>query len=138
MARHEIARAHARGAVPILVGGTGLYLRTLLDGIAPVPEIDAEVRRRVREASVEDNRGQLEQLDPEAAARLKPADTARIARALEVILSTGRTLARMANAQGGRDRGSGRAEAAHPAAAARLALPRAATSVSRTWSSKAR
>jgi tRNA dimethylallyltransferase len=93
MARHEIGQAHARGAVPILVGGTGLYVRTLLDGIAPVPEIDAEDRRRVREASVEDNRGQLEQLDPEAAARLKPADTARIARALEVVVSTGRTLA---------------------------------------------
>ena len=123
MARHEIGQAHARGAVPILVGGTGLYLRTLLDGIAPVPEIDAEVRRRVREASVEDNRAQLEQLDPEAAARLKPADTARIARALEVVLSTGRTLAQWQTHKSGRDRRSRRCEAAHPAAAARLALP---------------
>jgi tRNA dimethylallyltransferase len=92
MARSEIADIHGRGAVPILVGGTGLYLRTLLDGIAPVPRIDAEVRRRVRESSVEENRAKLKQLDPEASARLGPADTARIARALEVILSTGRTL----------------------------------------------
>jgi tRNA dimethylallyltransferase len=51
------------------------------------------VRNQVREASVEENRARLEQFDPGAAGRLKPADAARIARALEVILSTGRTLA---------------------------------------------
>ena len=93
MAKREIADIHASGRTPILVGGTGLYLRTLLDGIAPVPAIDPEVRKRVREAAVEENRQKLETLDPEAAARLKPGDTARICRALEVILSTGRTLA---------------------------------------------
>jgi tRNA A37 N6-isopentenylltransferase MiaA len=43
-AKREIAAAHAAGRLPILVGGTGLYIRTLLDGIAPVPEIDPEVR----------------------------------------------------------------------------------------------
>ena len=93
MAKREIAGIRASGRTPVLVGGTGLYLRTLLDGIAPVPQIDSEVRRRVREASVEENRQKLQTLDPEAASRLKPADTARISRALEVILSTGRTLA---------------------------------------------
>jgi tRNA dimethylallyltransferase len=93
MARREIADIHGRGSVPILVGGTGLYLRTLLDGIAPVPRIDAEIRHQVRKTPVEQNRAKLEQLDPDAAARLGSADTARIARALEVILSTGRTLA---------------------------------------------
>ena len=93
MARREIADIHGRGSLPILVGGTGLYLRTLLNGIAPVPRIDAEVRRQVREAPVEENRARLERLDPDAAARLGPADTARISRALEVILSSGRTLA---------------------------------------------
>jgi tRNA dimethylallyltransferase len=92
MARREIADIHARGRIPILAGGTGLYLRTLLDGIAPVPAIDPEVRRRVRETPVEENRSKLEALDPAAAERLKPADTARIARALEIVLSTGRTL----------------------------------------------
>jgi tRNA dimethylallyltransferase len=92
MARREIADIHASGRVPILAGGTGLYLRTLLDGIAPVPAIDAEVRRRVREAPVENNLAKLQSLDPEATARLKPRDTTRIARALEVLLSTGRTL----------------------------------------------
>ena len=93
MAREEIAEIHGRGSTPVLVGGTGLYLRTLLDGIAPVPAIESDVRARVREAPVEENRAKLQTLDPEAAARLHPGDTARINRALEVILSTGRTLA---------------------------------------------
>jgi tRNA dimethylallyltransferase len=93
LARGEIDDLHVKGRLPILVGGTGLYLRTLLDGIAPVPPIDPAVRDAVRAAPVEDNRARLAESDPEAAARLKPGDTARIARALEVILSTGRTLA---------------------------------------------
>jgi tRNA dimethylallyltransferase len=93
MARREIADIHASGRTPILVGGTGLYLRTLLDGIAPVPEIDPQVRREVREAPIQQNRARLEARDPHAAARLKPGDTARISRALAVILSTGRPLA---------------------------------------------
>ena len=93
MARREIAEIHARGRTPILVGGTGLYLRSLLDGIAPVPAIDAEIRERVRATTVEENAKKLEAFDPRAAARLKSGDSARINRALEVILSTGRTLA---------------------------------------------
>ena len=92
MARREIAALHANGRTPILAGGSGLYLSTLLDGIAPVPAIDEEVRARVRAAPIEENRDQLESLDPAAAERLKPADAARISRALEVILSTGKTL----------------------------------------------
>lgn len=92
-AKAEIADIHASGRLPILVGGTGLYLRTALEGIAPVPPIEPAVRERVRAQTVEQNRAELERLDPEAAARLNPADTARIARALEVGLSTGRTLA---------------------------------------------
>ena len=93
MARSEIAEIHQTGRLPILVGGTGLYMRTLLDGIAPVPAVDPDIRKRVRSASVEENRARLVQVDPGAAARLRPADTARIGRALEVALSTGRTLA---------------------------------------------
>jgi tRNA dimethylallyltransferase len=92
LAREAIVELHNSGRTPILVGGTGLYLRTLLDGIAPVPAIDPEVRERVRRTSTEENRAKLEMLDREAAARLKPGDTARISRALEVVLSTGRTL----------------------------------------------
>ena len=93
LARQEIDDIHQSTRTPILVGGTGLYLRTLLDGIAPVPAIDADIRGRVREAAVEENYQKLLTLDPEAAGRLNPGDSARINRALEVILSTGRTLA---------------------------------------------
>jgi len=92
-AKAEIANIHAAGHLPILAGGTGLYLRTLLEGIAPIPPIEKNVRERVRAQSVEQNRAALERSDPEAAQRLHSADTTRIARALEVVLSTGRTLA---------------------------------------------
>ena len=92
-ARAEIAAAHEAGIVPILVGGTGLYLRTLLAGIAPVPEIDPEIRAAVRALPVAEAHAALTDADPDAAARLAPADTTRVARALEVVRSTGRTLA---------------------------------------------
>ena len=93
LARAEIAAIHASGRPAVLVGGTGLYLRTLLDGIAPIPPIDPAVRAEIRGAPVANNRARLELLDPDAAERLGPRDTARIARALEVVRSTGRTLA---------------------------------------------
>jgi tRNA dimethylallyltransferase len=92
MAKVEIKRLHGEDRLPILVGGTGLYLRTLLDGIAPVPPIDPEIRSKVRAASVSDNLAELTRLDPSASATLNPGDTTRIARALEVVKSTGRTL----------------------------------------------
>jgi tRNA dimethylallyltransferase len=93
LARGEIDDAHASRRLPILVGGTGLYLRTLLDGIAPVPPIDPNVRDDVRAASIEGNYDQLRTLDPESAMRLNPGDSTRIARALEVVVSTGKPLA---------------------------------------------
>ncbi len=92
-ARREIAAAHGAGRLPILVGGTGLYLRTLLDGIAPVPEIDPAIRAAVRALPVADAHRLLTIEDAEAAARLAPADTTRVARALEVVRSSGRPLA---------------------------------------------
>ena len=91
-ARREIAAAHASGRLPILVGGTGLYLRTLLDGIAPVPPIDEAIRSEVRAMPVADAYAALGGLDPRAAARLHATDTTRIARALEVVRSTGKPL----------------------------------------------
>jgi len=92
-AKREIENAHLAGAVPILAGGTGLYLRTLLDGIAPVPPIDPEVRALVRALPTEEAYAALRAEDPERAAVIRPADTTRIARALEVVRSTGRPLA---------------------------------------------
>lgn len=92
-ARAEIDVAHARGRLPILCGGTGLYIRTLLDGIAPVPDIDPDIRAQVRAMPVADAHAALTREDPVAAARLAPADTTRVARALEVVRSSGRPLA---------------------------------------------
>jgi tRNA dimethylallyltransferase len=83
----------AEGRLPILVGGTGLYVRTLLDGIAPVPAIDPALREQIRALPVAEAHAALAQLDPPAAARLNAADTTRVARALEVVRGTGRTLA---------------------------------------------
>ena len=92
LARAEIASIHAEGRLPILVGGTGLYIRTLLDGIAPVPKIDPAIRDTIRNRPVVDNYADLLRSDAEAAARLNPGDTTRIARALEVVRSTGEPL----------------------------------------------
>jgi len=92
-AAREIDAAHGAGKLPILVGGTGLYLRTLLDGIAPIPPIDPAVREEVRALPAAQNHAQLALLDPVMAAALNPADTTRVARALEVVRSTGRSMA---------------------------------------------
>jgi len=101
-AKLEVARAQGAGKLPILVGGTGLYLRTLLDGIAPVPPIDPGIRETVRARTVQENGAELQQRDGSGAALLRPTDSARIARALEVVLSTGRPLAEwQAQRQGG-------------------------------------
>jgi len=92
-AREAIAGVQAEGGVPILVGGTGLYIRTLLEGIAPVPPIHPEVRRTVRNMPTGDAYAALSREDPDRAASLAPADAARITRALEVVRSTGKALA---------------------------------------------
>jgi tRNA dimethylallyltransferase len=92
-AKREIEDAQLAGVLPILVGGTGLYIRTLLDGIAPVPPIDPAVRSAVRALAVGDAYASLQVEDPERAAVLNGADATRIARALEVVRSTGQPLA---------------------------------------------
>jgi len=91
-AREEVANAHEEGRLPILVGGTGLYLRTLIDGIAPIPAIDPVIREAVRALPVAEAHEALTQEDPASAQRLNPADTTRVARALEVVRSTGQPL----------------------------------------------
>jgi tRNA dimethylallyltransferase len=91
-AKIAIAAVVAEGRLPVLVGGTGLYLRTLLDGIAPVPAIDPAVRAAVRALGPGEAHRALSEEDPQAAARLHPADTARTQRALEVVRATGRSV----------------------------------------------
>ncbi|MBS0476305.1 MAG: tRNA (adenosine(37)-N6)-dimethylallyltransferase MiaA [Proteobacteria bacterium] len=111
-ARAEIAEVQRDGGVPILVGGTGLYIRTLLDGIAPVPPIDPAIRDAARALPVAEAYAALRREDPDRAAQLAPADTTRIARALEVVRSTGRPLAAW---QAERIGGIGDQVALHPA-----------------------
>jgi tRNA dimethylallyltransferase len=91
-ARAVIAEVHADAKLPILVGGTGLYLRTLLDGIAPVPPIDPAIRAAVRAMPVAAAHAILADLDPAGAARLHRNDTTRVHRALEVARSTGQSI----------------------------------------------
>ena len=92
----EIECAQADGALPILVGGTGLYLRALLEGLAPVPATPAPVRAAVRALCEQEGtaalHARLALRDPEAARRLEPGDSQRVMRAYEVIEATGRSL----------------------------------------------
>ncbi len=110
-ARREIAQLHATGGVPILAGGTGLYLRTLLEGIAPVPEIDPAIRHEVRALPTPDAYAALRFEDPGRAALLDAGDSARIARALAVVRSTGKPRAYW---QEGKEGGIMKAVALHP------------------------
>jgi tRNA dimethylallyltransferase len=90
----EQARAHDR--LPIFVGGSGLYFKALTRGLSVVPPIPAAIREGVRARlerdGVEALYAELARRDPAAAERLKPRDRSRIARALEVVESTGRSL----------------------------------------------
>ncbi|MBC8536814.1 tRNA (adenosine(37)-N6)-dimethylallyltransferase MiaA [Feifania hominis] len=97
MARGVIAQIAARGRLPILAGGTGLYVSTLLDGTSlPEMENDAAVREKylaiAREQGNEALHRQLAQVDPAAAAAVHPNNVKRVARALEVYELTGRTV----------------------------------------------
>lgn len=88
--------ARAQGRLPILVGGSGLYFKALISGLSAVPPIPAEVRESVRARldrnGVEALHAELAGRDPAAAGRLKVRDRTRIARALEVVEATGRSL----------------------------------------------
>ncbi len=92
-----LAEARAAGRLPIFIGGTGLYFKALTRGLSTVPPVPSEVRDAVRLRLDRDGVGalhaELVRHDPAAAERLAPADRSRIARALEVVLATGRPLA---------------------------------------------
>jgi tRNA dimethylallyltransferase len=91
-----LAEIAAEGRVPILVGGTGLYFKVLTSGLAAVPPIPAEIRSQMRGRLASEGaaalHGELASLDPATAQRLMVNDRSRIARALEVVLATGRSL----------------------------------------------
>ncbi len=82
-AKREIDALHSEGAVPILCGGTGLYMKVLLEGIAAIPPIDPAIRDSVRALPTDEAYTALQAEDPARAAQLAPADSQRIARQSE-------------------------------------------------------
>ncbi len=97
MALAEIAGAHAAGRLPIVTGGSGLYLKALVEGLAAVPPVPPEVRARGRELYAELGPAAFHQAlaarDPAGAAKLRPRDRQRQLRTWEVLEATGRPLA---------------------------------------------
>lgn len=89
LARRRIAEIRARGALPIVVGGTHLYIKALLDGLFEGPEPDEALRAELTAMDPVARRAELERVDPDAAARIHPNDIRRTVRALEVFRLTG-------------------------------------------------
>jgi tRNA dimethylallyltransferase len=104
MALVAIGAAQAEGRVPIVTGGTGLYLKALMEGIAPVPDIPMDIRADVRARHTRlGNDGlhaALAAVDPDAAALIGPTDPQRMIRALEVLEATGEPLKAWEKKQG--------------------------------------
>ncbi|MFB3904300.1 MAG: tRNA (adenosine(37)-N6)-dimethylallyltransferase MiaA [Acidobacteriota bacterium] len=98
-AREVCRQIAGRGRTPLVVGGTGLYLRALLQGVFEGPSRTEELRQRLHQ--IADRRGSpylhklLKKRDPEAAARIEPADRIRLVRALEVFFATGAPISRL-------------------------------------------
>jgi tRNA dimethylallyltransferase len=103
-AQHAMQRIGEAARIPLLVGGTGLYFRALQRGLSSLPEADATLRAQLAQEAAaigwDGMHRRLAELDPPAAARIKPGDAQRVQRALEVIALTGQPLS--AQQQGGR------------------------------------
>jgi tRNA dimethylallyltransferase len=100
----EIANIRANNRIPLLVGGTMMYFKSLIDGISPLPAANIEIRAKI-EAEAEENgwqamHEQLSKIDVEAAQRIHPNDPQRITRALEVFRLTGNTLSQLTQIKG--------------------------------------
>lgn len=95
-ARREMAEIIVRGAVPLLVGGTMMYFKALVEGLSPIPASDPEIRQEIEKEAAElgwpNMHAELKKVDPRAAERLHPNHSQRIGRALEVFRGTGRCL----------------------------------------------
>ena len=93
----QIEAAHVEGRLPVICGGTGLYLKTIMEGLSRIPNIPQDVRRRVRmktaELGAKIAHEELARVDLMTAAQIDPGDSQRISRALEVFEATGRPLA---------------------------------------------
>ena len=103
-ALREMAEISAQGKIPLLVGGTMLYYKALIDGLSPLPNADEKVRSEI-EAKAElvgwaELHKALEKIDPVSAARINPNDSQRINRALEVFYLTGNSLTELTEQKG--------------------------------------
>ncbi|HHY6938314.1 tRNA (adenosine(37)-N6)-dimethylallyltransferase MiaA [Yersinia enterocolitica] len=100
----EMADITAAGCIPLLVGGTMLYFKALLDGLSPLPSADPQVRQRIEQQAAELGwealHQQLAEIDPVAAARIHPNDPQRLSRALEVFFISGKTLTELTKISG--------------------------------------
>ncbi len=100
----HIADIHGQGKIPVLVGGTMMYYKTLLAGISPLPEADAAIRADIETRAAAQGWAALHQelslIDPMSAARIHPNDPQRINRALEVFYISGRTMTELTQQQG--------------------------------------
>lgn len=103
-ALREMAAITSEGKIPLLVGGTMLYFKALLEGLSPLPAADPEVRAQIekqaQELGWEALHRQLQQVDPVSAARIHPNDPQRLSRALEVFLISGKTLTELTKISG--------------------------------------
>lgn len=103
-ALREMAEIAAAGKIPVLVGGTMLYFKALLEGLSPLPSADPEVRARIERQAAEQGwdalHKQLQTIDPVAAARIHPNDPQRLSRALEVFSISGKTLTELTQTSG--------------------------------------
>lgn len=100
----EIASIRAKGRIPLLVGGTMMYFKSLIDGISPLPEASPEIRKQIeldaKNLGWQALHQQLAEVDPEAAARIHQNDPQRLTRALEVYRLTGNTLSQLTKIKG--------------------------------------
>lgn len=96
LAREAIDRAHQEGKIPIIVGGTGLYIRGIVEGMPAIPDVEEAIRTHVRKMHTELGSSAFHALlaarDPVMASRLHAGDTQRVLRAYEVLEQTGRSL----------------------------------------------
>lgn len=103
-ALREMAEISAQGKIPLLVGGTMLYYKALIDGLSPLPNADEKVRSEIETKAAQigwaELHQELEKIDPVSAARINPNDSQRINRALEVFYLTGKSLTELTEQKG--------------------------------------
>ena len=124
VARSVIENINSRSKLAIVVGGSGLYIKALTHGLAPLPESDSKLREKLNALSLTELRSQLCEFDPDTAEKIDPKNRRRIVRAVEICLLTGRPASKLV--AGGDDPGNvadGRPRSAPAATGAESTIP---------------